>query len=143
MVSLDDWRGFEEVQRCLTACASPRRGKALDPTFPGLVRQISQFNVASLMKSCRDAFLRLCKSPGLRKRRFHSAPLACRDAARRVSTVRGILFRLLAFLFVETRRATSPSLAFLLAETQECVGNDRLRAQAEIRRTHIIYMRVR
>jgi len=55
----------------------------------------------------------------------------------------GILFRLLAFLFVETRRATSPSPAFLLAETQECVGNDRLCAQAEIRQTHIIYMRVR
>ncbi len=55
-------------------------------------------------KSCRDAFLRLSKPPGLRKRRFHSA--------------------------------------LLLAETQECVStlcNDRLCAQAEIRRIHVKY----
>ena len=75
-----------------------------------------------LLPNCRDAFLRLGQLTSLRDRQFHSAPLACRDVARHVSTVRGILFRLLAFLFVETWRVASPSLTFLLAETQECVS---------------------
>ena len=29
VVSLEDWQGFEEVQTCLTACASPLRGSLL------------------------------------------------------------------------------------------------------------------
>ena len=92
------------MKRICSKCSRVRfPARLLDMRKTQFVEPTLYYNV-NPTKSCRDAFLRLSKPPGLRKRRFHSA--------------------------------------FLLAETQECVStlcNDRLCAQAEIRRIHVKY----
>ena len=92
------------MKRICSKCSRVRfPARLLDMRKTQFVELTLYYNV-NPTKSCRDAFLRLSKPPGLRKRRFHSA--------------------------------------FLLAETQECVStlcNDRLCAQAEIRRIHVKY----
>ena len=92
------------MKRICSKCSRVRfPARLLDMRKTQFVEPTLYYNVIPT-KSCRDAFLRLSKPPGLRKRRFHSA--------------------------------------FLLAETQECVStlcNDRLCAQAEIRRIHVKY----
>ena len=43
MVSLDEWRGFEEVQACLTACGKPRRGFPLaDDNVPNSMQGLEE-----------------------------------------------------------------------------------------------------
>ena len=95
---------MQYMKRICSKCSRVRfPARLLDMRKTQFVEPTLYYNVIPT-KSCRDAFLRLSKPPGLRKRRFHSA--------------------------------------LLLAETQECVStlcNDRLCAQAEIRRIHVKY----
>lgn len=94
MVSLDDWRGFEEVQRCLTACASPRRGKALadidlpfltgprrGPTFPGLVRQPPSCWPRRKNASLHVGDDRLCAQAEIHRTREHKRGQDCSNPA--------------------------------------------------------------